>query len=185
VKKKLITVLNVNQTETKKLQNVIVQKDKLPLITNVSHVSTDVKNVLKVKLISVNLVLKEESMLQNVSVLKDIMMMVIMLNVKNVLQNVKHVSKLIFVKNVMTIETKNHMPVHVKQENMTVLQKDNVVNVTINVENVVKKQKNVILVLKEELTNHQNVHVHMVLPKFNKNVLIVMKKDVKLVKKKY
>jgi len=69
--------------ENKVHQNVHVHQVKLILTDIANHVTINVKNVVKL-LLNVNLVLILELMLQIVFVQKDIMMMVIILNVSNV-----------------------------------------------------------------------------------------------------
>jgi hypothetical protein len=99
---------------------------------NVSLVSIDVPNVLKLLLIVLH-VLLIESTLQNVFVLMVSMMMDIMLNVNNVTQDVKDVEIMTFVMNVKIGDLMIHMYVLVLLVTMTVLQKDLVVNVTTDV----------------------------------------------------
>jgi hypothetical protein len=153
----------------------------------VSHVFTNVKNV-ECQLPIVNHVPLEELTLQNVSVQKDIMMMVTTLNVKNVIQDVKLVDLETFVTLVKTGDLMIHMNVHVLVDSMIVLQKDLVVNVTTDVKNVLNMliglmEDTVLLVLMEELIIHHSVIVHMVLLNLNKFVNHVTVRDVKLVHK--
>jgi len=146
----------------------------------VSHVFTNVKNV-ECQLPIVNHVPLEELTLQNVSVQKDIMMMVTTLNVKNVIQDVKLVDLETFVTLVKTGDLMIHMNVHVLVDSMIVLQKDLVVNVTTDVENVSKMTETVGVVPTEEPIILQLVLVHTEPPKSLKFVKLVTKKDVKLV----
>jgi hypothetical protein len=159
-------------------QIVHVQKVIPILMVTVSHVFTNVKNVVK-PLLNVNHVLISESTPQNVSVHQVTMMMDITPNVKNVLQDVKLVDPEKSVTIVKITDSTNHTFAHVHPDNTIVPQKEPVVLVTTDVENVPTNPTLVILVLKTEPTIHQPVHVHTELPKSLKSVPPVMKKDVK------
>lgn len=174
------TVQNVELIEYNKSLLVLAQLEQLTLKDNVSLVSTDVLNVVKLPLIVLH-VLKDVSMPQNVSALMDSMMMDITPNVNNVTQDVKDVEIMTFVMNVKIGDLLNHTYVHVPLVTMIVLQKDLVVNVTTDVQNVTPTLETVGLVLPEELTTHQSVLAHTDIPKLIKFVNIVTKKDVKLV----
>jgi hypothetical protein len=99
---RLLIVLNVLQEELIS-QLVIVQEDNTKRTENVTHVAIDVMHALK-KQATVSIVLKKESIYQVVSVKQDHLITVKTRNVLNVLKDVKHVTLVVNVKNVLTEE---------------------------------------------------------------------------------
>jgi hypothetical protein len=186
--KLLLTIVSlVPLVENNLHHNVHAHLVKLPLMDTANHVTTDVKNVVKLPWI-VNLGLISESMLHLVSVQMDSMMMVTMLNVSHVWIFVKPVLTLPVVSLVKNTEPKTHHPVHVKTTTWNVTMMDLAVNVITDVKNVLNTpitstEDSVLPVLMEELTTHHLVTVHMEPSKLNNNVSHVMKIDVKPVLK--
>lgn len=101
-KKRLPIVLNVLQEESIS-QLVIVQEDNMKRMENVTHVAIDVMLVLK-KQATVSIVLQKESIYQIVSVKLELLITVKTRNVLNVPKDVKHVTLVVNVKNVLTEE---------------------------------------------------------------------------------
>jgi hypothetical protein len=166
----LISVSPVDLTDKTMLHIVIVHTELPQMNTEFAiTVLTDVKLVKEISL-TVHSVKISDLENQNVTALKDIMIMVIILNVKLVKIIAKLVLMVMVVISVKIIENKTHQFVHVQVDPINVVLLVNVVIVMLTVLNVLVNHQTVQFVTHLERMIHHLVHVTIIIMKSKVNV---------------
>jgi hypothetical protein len=166
----MLSVSPVELTDKTMLHIVIVHMELHQMNTEFAiTVLTDVKLVKEISL-TVHSVKISDLENQNVTALKDIMIMVIILNVKLVKIIAKLVLMVMVVISVKIIENKTHQFVHVQVDPINVVLLVNVVIVMLTVLNVLVNHQTVQFVTHLERMIHHLVHVTIIIMKSKVNV---------------